>query len=384
MDIKLTSRFLLVIFIIVSQNACFEFETESILKDTYDVPVKVITKHPNTAIYDVNDKNKVVNKVDWFQFFYRYNIEEDGLLLIAQQLDQDKADGWISKKSIIEWDNREAICLGQVEDVNEEQLVSFYSNLNELLDSEEPVHTEEPKIIFDLSRMIGLLPNKIINKITSVESGLTQSQLKKKLKIKLGKSFEKYWDTILNNSNKIADTYSCNALYTRYNLPMPALSKFETNDNTYYQVAFKYINDTDKERPFGFNVGWIKIPTTRKHNVKVYMKLSELKKRREQLIVLGQKLLEKPDVDLLNSDRTYLKRLLSILTGETIQNQEDTSLFSILMNLPKAKKAKEIITLENNKKYAQVKHTLKMIDLLILELEEVGQEGGWINIEDTL
>jgi len=382
MSIKKLSRLFFIIIMIICQNGCFE--TESIVKDKYDIPVKVITKYPNTPIYDINDKKTIIDKIDWFQFFYRYNVEEDGLLLIARQLGQDKADGWISKKHVIEWNNREAICLEYIENVVEDQFVSFFSNKYDLMDNKDPIHTEEPFILFDLSKLLGQLPQKIIKKIISIGQVLPESLLRKKLQTILGKEFDKYWDMIISNSTKIANTYSCNAVYTRYLLPMPALSKFETTDNIYYQVAFKFISDTNKSKPYGFSVGWIKIPSTRKYSVKVYMKMKELELRREQLTKLGQALLEKPDEDPLNSDRTYLKRLIGILSGEMIENQKDTSLFEKLMELPKAKKSKEIITLENTKKYVQVKHTLKKIDLLILELQELGQEGGWINYEDTL
>ena len=378
-----TSRILYMIIIIITLFACRD-DANKIVSEKNDIPVKVITKFPKTKIYHPDNKKKIVKEVDWFQFFYRYNIEEKGFYLITKNVGQESPFGWISKNDVIEWDNREAICLEQVDNVKNSQLVSFYNNLNDLIDSEPPKVVEEVLIIPNFSNIVGSLSYSKVKKISSLAYGMIESQLKDNLKQIFGKHFNNYWNKIILSSKRIANSFDCSASYTRYLLPMPALQKYETNDNVYYQVAYPSYNRNKTKNPYEFGIGWIKIPSSRKYSVKVYMKLSELEEKRKQLTTLAHKLLENPDKDHLQKDISYFKSFLSILTGEIIDNQKNSSLIQIINELPKAKKSREVITLENNQKYKQVKHTLKAIDFLIHEIEEAGQDGGWIDYVDTL
>jgi len=365
------------------------FNPEEALKNKHDIPRKVITKFPKTKIYDIKNRNRIIEEVDLFKFFYIYPQEKDGYYPIGKETSQNKPDGWISKSKVVEWDNREAICLEYVENAEENQLVSFYSNTRDLLADKNSIFKEELFITPNFSNIIMELSTdtrRKFNQLDFINNELSEKLFKNQLKDFFGNDFNKYWARIIDISTRTAKSYSCQILYTRDSIPMPALDKYVYNDKTYYKVAFLKKDENSNK---GFYEGWLKIPENRAYSVKVYTKRLEIEKELNKLnqlyITLGEEVTKNDDPSKsLRHNIHYIKRLLGILTGEDIESQKDMSLYEILLGLPKASKAEELIIRDKEEKCKKIENAIKKLKELNNNLLETGSSGGWIDYEHTL
>ena len=367
------------------ENFNLSINKDKVLKiNSNDNPIKVITKYQDTKIYSLSDRKVSIDSVDCFQFYYLFSGDDDVFHLIGRGI--EKADAWIKKEDVIKWENREAICIEQIENVSSDQLISFFYSFNDLLNGSNPDHIEDIFIIPNFTYTFANISNEITKKqLSSLQKGVFKSHLKKKLTKIFAKNYNKYLKNILDTSKKFSIAYTCNASYSHKMIPMPVLKKIKHNVKNYYKVAFlSFDNDT---QTYVFDEGWINIPQTRKYRIKVYLTREELEIKQQLLATIAQALLENPDTELFKSDKKdkkYINKLLGILTGNNSHEDRSSSLFSILLDLPKASKPREIIRLDNNNTYMRVKHTLKQLYLIENQCYVSGDKGGWVDFDNLL
>jgi len=367
--------------IVLTISACTKGCSKPTIKiNKHGIPIKVLTIKDNTQILNHKDE-KLKLKVKLFSFYYIYENSPGDYYLIAEQVDQKEPTGLIHKDDVVEWNNREALCLSYLETTDMEKGVSFYKTLDDLIKNKNCSYKESAYIIPNVSKLKRYFNDDTIRLIrTKLNKGAYYNQFKQEVFNIIGiNSFNRYWNKILDYSTILYQSYKCNVEYTRDTLPMPALEKGVMYNRDYYKVAYLYRNREGNS----FNKGWIKIPKQRDYKIKIYITLTELYSQQLKINKLIQLLTKNPDKKQ-NSDRQYIKRLLDILTGEAFTDQKDETLFEILISLPEASKPKEVINRSNSEKLRKAKYSLGIIKGLITDLKENGKQETWMNLEDTL